>query len=263
MTANALAYPIVLKPNQGQRGSGVAVVRSADALERALARSSVDTIVQEYISGPEFGVFYYRYPAEPAGRIFSITEKRLPTVVGDGTRTLESLILDDDRAVCAARLFCDRHRDHLCDVPAKGEMVALAELGTHCRGAVFLDGDWVRTPALEWRFDEIAHGFDGFFFGRFDVRAEGGIEAFRQGEGFKILELNGVTSEATHIYHPGTPLGVAYRVLMRQWRMAFEIGVANRNAGVRPTPLWQLVALARAYRRASGGHLGERAAVAD
>ena len=94
--------------------------------------------------------------------------------------------------------------------PPQGESIALAELGTHCRGALFLDGEWVRSQALEARFDTIARGFDGFYFGRFDVRlessADGAIEAFQAGHGFKILELNGVTSEATHIYHPGTPL---------------------------------------------------------
>ena len=88
------------------------------------------------------------------------------------------------------------------------------ELGTHCRGAMFLDGRAVLTPALEERFDWIARGFEGFYFGRFDVRAADGIGAFRDGHGFKIIELNGVTSEATHIYHPGTPLLTAYRVLM-------------------------------------------------
>ena len=35
----------------------------------------------------EFGVFYYRYPSEPHGRIFSVTEKKFPAVVGDGRRT--------------------------------------------------------------------------------------------------------------------------------------------------------------------------------
>ena len=184
-------------------------------------------------------------------------------MVGDGRRTLEALILDDDRAVSAARLYCERHHDRLHDVPAPGEVIGLAELGTHCRGAVFLDGDWVRTAALERRFDGIARRFDGFFFGRFDVRAAGGIEAFRQGEGFKILELNGVTSEATHIYHPGTPLRAAYRVLMQQWRIAFEIGAANRDAGAAPTPLRRLIALAREYRRTAEGHLDERAAISD
>ena len=101
------------------------------------------------------------------------------------------------------------------------------------------------TPELEERFDEISRGFDGFYFGRFDVRVHGGIDAFRAGFGFKIIELNGVTSEATHIYHPGTPLTLAYRVLMRQWRIAFDIGAENRRGGVPPTSPFRLLRLTR------------------
>jgi hypothetical protein len=138
-----------------------------------------------------------------------------------------------------------------------GETIPLAELGTHCRGAMFLDGGRVLTPALEERFDSIARGFDGFYFGRFDVRVDGGLEALREGRGFKIIELNGVTSGATHIYHPGTPLTTAYRVLFRQWRIAFSIGAENHRRGVALTPVRSLIRLMREYGRTSRRHLRE------
>lgn len=258
MADQRLTFPVVLKPNYGQRGSGVVVVRSADVLEDCLRQSSVDTIVQEHVGGAEFGIFYYRRPSAAHGHIFSVTEKRFPAVVGNGRRTLEQLILHDERAVCAARLYCERHRAKLSTVPAEGETFPLVELGTHCRGAMFLDGGWVLTPALEERFDAIARGFDGFYFGRFDVRLDAGVEAFRAGHGFKIIELNGVTAEATHIYHPGTPLLDAYGVLMRQWRIAFEIGAENLGRGTPATSVRMLFQLTREYMRTSARHLDEQ-----
>lgn len=257
MAEHNLTLPLVLKPDCGQRGSGVVVVRSqADLVER-LARSRVDTIVQELVAGPEFGVFYYRRPSESTGHIFSITDKRMPAVTGDGVRTLEELILDDERAVCAARLYCDRFRHRLAEVPAYGEVIRLAELGTHCRGAMFLDGRHLETASLAARFDAIAKNVDGFYFGRFDVRAAGGVEAFQAGRGFKIVELNGVTSEATHIYDPGCSLLDAYRVLMQQWALAFEIGAENRRRGAMVASLWTLIRLAREYAKLSQHHLPE------
>jgi len=258
MVDERLTFPIVLKPNHGQRGSGVVVVQSADVLESCVRQSRVDTIVQEYVDGPEFGVFYYRHPSEPHGRIFSVTEKKFPAVIGDGRRTLEQLILQDERAVCSARLYCDRHRDKLSVVLPDGESHQLAELGTHCRGALFLDGAWALTPDLEERVDSISRDFDGFYFGRFDVRVHGGIDAFRAGSGFKIIELNGVTSEATHIYDPETPLMRAYAVLMSQWRLAFEIGAQNQRRGAAPTSMGELLKLVAEYRRTARGHLPER-----
>src|SRR5262249_54598259 len=163
MANEGLNFPIVLKPDNGQRASGVVVVRSTEALRSRLRQLTIDTIVQEYADGPEFGVFYYRHPAESNGHIFSITEKQFPSVVGDGQRTLEILILDDERAVCAVRLYLARHEAQLTRVPKSGERVPLVELGTHCRGSMFLDGSWLLTPAMELKFDEIAHGCDGFF----------------------------------------------------------------------------------------------------
>ena len=45
-----------------------------------------------------------------------------------------------------------------------------------------------------------------------------------------MLELNGVTAESTDIYDPANSVVAAWRKLMRQWRLAFEIGAANRAA---------------------------------
>jgi hypothetical protein len=73
-------------------------------------------------------------------------------------------------------------------------------------------------------------------------------------ERLRILDLNGLTSEATHIYDPRTPLREAWRVLCEQWRLAFEIAAANRAAGA---PADTVVGVWRAfldYREASRTH---------
>jgi hypothetical protein len=131
--------------------------------------------------------------------------------------------------------------------------VQLVELGTHCRGAIFLDGGWLRTPQLQRAIDEISRGYRGFYFGRYDVRAAD-VDELKRGRGFKVLELNGVTSEATHIYDPAIGLRTAYRVLFRQWAIAFEIGEINLRRGTRPAGLADLVRLIRSYRRSSRTH---------
>jgi membrane protein DedA with SNARE-associated domain len=239
MAENELSFPVVLKPDQGQRGTGVAIIRSIEETDRYLSGAAVDTIIQEYASGFEFGVFYYRLPDETRGRIFSITEKRMPVVTGDGASTLEKLILADDRAVCMARFLLDKHKSRAGEVPANGERVQLVEIGTHSKGALFLDGSWIKTPELETRIDEISRSFGGFYFGRFDIRTPS-VDDFRAGRNFKIVELNGVTSEATHIYDPRNSLIDAYRVLFKQWGLAFEIGAKNRARGVKPSTIREL-----------------------
>jgi hypothetical protein len=152
-----------------------------------------------------------------------------------------------------ARFYLRKHAERLPEIPAKGERVQLVDLGTHCRGALFLDGVWAKTAALEDAFDNIAQGFEGFYFGRFDVRTPS-IDDFKRGAGFKIVELNGVTSEATHIYDPKNGLFTAYKVLFEQWRIAFEIGAQNRFRGIRPVPACALLSLFIEYRRAAALH---------
>ncbi len=243
-----LHLPVVLKPDVGERGRSVAVVRTGAQLREYLARASGRLIVQEYVAGEEFGVFYVRHPAHERGRVISITGKRFPVVVGDGRRRLEELILADERAVCSARSYLAANLARLDEIPAAGESVQLVEIGNHCRGAIFLDAREHLTPELESAIDAMARGFEGFFFGRFDLRAPS-LEHFRAGLGLKILELNGVTSEATHIYAPGASLLAAYRTLFEQWRLAFEIGAANVALGARATGPRGVLRLLRDRRR--------------
>jgi hypothetical protein len=101
----------------------------------------------------------------------------------------------------------------------------------------------METPALRSAVDSVARRFSGFYFGRFDVRSES-VEQFQRGS-FEVLELNGVSAEATHIYDPSVTLLEAYRVLCHQWRIAFEIGAINRQQGHQPMSLRKFVALLR------------------
>lgn len=241
-----LKYPIVLKPDAGQRGAGVVIAKSFLEIESHLRETPLNLLIQEYAPGKEFGVFYYRYPREQRGRIFAITEKRMPAVTGDGRSNLETLILRDPRAVCMARFLLEKHADRLWEVPAEGEKVSLVELGTHSRGAIFLDGGWLWTEELEIAIDRVCQEYKGFYFGRFDIRTPD-VESFKRGRNFKILELNGVTSEATSIYDPKNSVWAAYRILFRQWEIAFEIGAQNRDFGIPVTPLRQLIRAVIAY----------------
>jgi len=238
---HGLALPVVLKPDVGERGSGVAVIRSERELEAYLQTAEEDTIIQQYIDGLEFGVFYYRYPGESEGRIFSITEKRFPAVVGDGSRSVAELILQDQRAVCLANVYLSRSRRPVDEVPMAGELIGLVEIGSHCRGSVFLNGSDLKTSALEKAIDRISQRHPGFYFGRYDVRTPS-IQALQDGF-FRVIELNGVSAEATHIYDPAVSVLDAYRVLFRQWRLAFEIGSLNRDHGARPMPSIELAKL--------------------
>jgi hypothetical protein len=251
-------FPIVLKSDTGQRGTGVAVISNRPQLDHYFGYVAADTIIQEHVAGYEYGVSYYRFPGEVEGTLFSITDKRLLALTGDGRSTLEQLILQDEQAMCLAPFHFRRHHGRLFDVPQLGERVTLVEVDTNCRGALFLDGSAIRSPALTSAIDSISKQLEGFYFGRYTIRTPS-REDFRQGRNFKIVALDGVTPEAMHIYPSGNSIWNAYRTLMRQWRIAFDIGAANRSRGVQPSSARRLLAAllpARAPHRPLSGRKG-------
>ena len=86
-------FPIVLKPNASQRGAGFRVARNREAAVNYFQEVQGPVLAQPFHPGPfEAGVFYYRYPGEDKGRIFSITDKRFSFLTGDGQSTVRQLI---------------------------------------------------------------------------------------------------------------------------------------------------------------------------
>ncbi|MBL8874611.1 MAG: carboxylate--amine ligase [Phycisphaerae bacterium] len=231
MQARGWSFPLVLKPDVGERGSGVRLVQSAQAAQTYFEEQPERVLAQIYHPGPfEAGVFYVRHPAKKRGRIFSITDKVPPIVIGDGESNLETLIWRHPRYRLQARVFLNRLGPEARRVPRLGEPVRLALAGNHCQGTMFRDGDRLLTPALARAIDDIVQAAPGFCFGRFDIRYEC-ADDFRAGRGFRIVELNGVLSESTNVYDPAFGLLRALRVLMRQWTLAFEIGSENHAQG--------------------------------
>jgi membrane protein DedA with SNARE-associated domain len=237
-----IRLPFILKPDVGQRGNGVRLIRSMRAALEYLQSVDAPVIIQRYAKGPrEAGVFYYRLPHEGRGHIFAITEKVFPTITGDGVRSLEELILADQRAALIARTYLKRFASRRNEILMPGEMLKLVETGNHAQGCIFGDGMHLYTEDLERVIDEISQKLPGFFIGRYDIRYENEGD-FKQGRNFQIIELNGATSEATSVYDARNSLFSAYRTLFQQWRLVFAIGAINKANGQMPsslTTLWR------------------------
>ena len=234
---NRLRFPLVFKPDVGQRGAGFKVIRSLEDARAYVDRFPRDLLAQQYVPGPyEAGIFYFRFPNEDRGRIFAITEKVFPFIEGDGRHTFEELIRRDNRASILASIYLERFATERSRIVAAGETIRLVEAGNHCQGAIFLDGRRLYSPKLEQAIDRISRSIPGFFVGRYDLRYAS-VAALQAGEGFQIVELNGVASEATSIYDPSNSLWNAYRTLFQQWEIIFAIADQNRKRGLSLTPM--------------------------
>ncbi|MEO1451682.1 MAG: hypothetical protein AAFV07_19290, partial [Bacteroidota bacterium] len=141
-----------------------------------------------------------------------------------------------------------REGTKLDTIPAAGEIVELMPIGNHSRGTTFLNGNEHIDQQLHQTFDHISHRLNDIYFGRFDIRCES-LGALKAGKNFKILEINGVKAEPTHIYQPGFSLREAYRILFRQWRTIYEISIANRERGVQVPTFREGLVQVRAFLR--------------
>lgn len=234
-----IALPVVLKPDIGCNGTGVRLIRDAASLAAAIAAFPPATrlVLQSFVPFPgEAGLFYIRHPDEARGRLTSLTLKYPPTVTGDGRRTLRALIEADPRHGKLRHLYLARLASRLDDIPAAGQREQLVFTGNHCKGSIFRNGTAEITPALTARIDDIARAIPDFHFGRFDVRYTD-LAALRRGENFRVIEINGAGSEATHIWDPATRLRDIWGDQLYHYGQLWKIAAAMRRQGAKPCGL--------------------------
>lgn len=235
-------YPIIAKPDIGYRGLLVKKIADAATLKTYLAQYAVDFVLQEFIEVlNEFGVLYYRHPSEESGQISSLTFKEFLHVMGDGTSTVLELIEAKPRARLQLQRLRKSHPVLLESIPKKEEYVPLGVIGNHSKGTHFINANQYIDDQLVRTFDEITRQLSGVFYGRYDIKCPS-FEDLKAGKNIKIIEINGVCSEPTHIYDAQkTSYFKALRDIVRQWKIIFQISQANRKQGVTCMPAKELV----------------------
>ena len=241
--AKKIVFPMVAKPDLGCRGRGVRLLHGEEDLHSYLRDfpPGRDYLLQQLAPWrAEAGIFYVRRPEEKQGRITSITLKYTPLVTGDGRRSLRQLIEANPRARRLKKVYLGKNG--VCGewVPEKGEEVPLTFAGSHCRGSIFRDGAEFHSAALEAAVDRIMQDFPDFYYGRLDVKFRD-VDSLQQGENFFVIEVNGASSEATHIWDSRGSLAGVFRTLFGQYRTLYEIGHALRLRGLKPPAATQLV----------------------
>jgi hypothetical protein len=241
------SWPLVAKPDVGERGDNVTIVRDLSALKDYARKLRRPFIVQEFLASPfEAGVMVVRLPDTNRVIVTSIVTKGFLQVTGDGQRDIAALV----GALPRARFQWERLRSLGLDgarVPSHGEIVLLEPIGNHKRGTTFIGGQHLRTPAVQATVEKIVAEIPGFYFGRFDLKAPS-LEAFVRGEGWKIMELNGAFSEPGHVYDPREKLWRAWRDLVYHWWLLAVVSGQNNRRGQHAGGFREFMRVWKAYR---------------
>ena len=161
LRARGWTFPLVFKPDVGQRGTGVRWVRRRGrggslSGARAAARARADPASRPRRSG--------RVLRASSGRVArAALLGHRQAVPGPwsamGRSTLEALILvASARSATGGRSSWHATRRGSIACRRAGEVVPLVRAGNHAQGTQFFDGQHLATPALEARVDEIAQG---------------------------------------------------------------------------------------------------------
>lgn len=232
MEKDKLQFPVIAKPDRGERGWAVKILNSKQDLITYRETVNVSFLIQAYVSYPlEFSIFYYRNPNKSNGKITSVTLKKLLSLTGDGILTIEQLIKKNDRAFLQLKTLIENGKTDMQKILALGEEFTLVPYGNHVRGAMFLDYNHIINQQFNETFDTISKSINGFYYGRFDLKCTS-IEDLIMGKNISILELNGAGAEPAHIYQPGFSFFKAQSVLAKHYKMMFEAAVANQNKGI-------------------------------
>ena len=228
---NNLSFPVIFKPDMGERGWMVRKIKSEEDVLQYLKEIKIDFLAQELVDLPlEFGVYYLRFPDQQNGFVNSITMKEFLSVEGDGKKAIAELILEKDRARFQWNILAAVYKEQLDEILPAGKKMELVSIGNHCLGTTFLNGNHLITPKLSASFDRISKQVKDFYFGRYDLRCAS-LEDLENGI-VKIVELNGCGAEPAHIYHPGASLWEGVGDLIRHWKNLYKISRQNHERGV-------------------------------
>lgn len=251
-----ISFPVILKPNEGERGWKVEKISNEKELSKYLSDAPSGMMLQEYIDLPEeYGIMYYRYPNDKKGNISSVMKREFLTVKGDGRSTLLELFHQSDRCLYHLERLLLKFKNELSTILPNGESKVLEEIGNHNRGTTFLDAHELISQQLEEVFDEAGSTLREFYFGRYDVRALSYQEMLKGN--FKVIEVNGANSEPTHIYDPHMSLLKAYRDLFQHWNIMFSISMQNRKRGFKAAPMAELYRSIRRHLKEKKEHPNE------
>lgn len=224
-------FPLIVKPDFGYRGIGVAKVDTVAQLVDYHQHIQQDYLIQECINWPnEIGLFYFRLPNEDKGSITGITGKQFLTLKGDGKSSLKDLMTKNPRY--AMQISKLQSTIDLSMVLNAGESKCLVPFGNHNRGTLFTDESFYINTTLTDLVNNWLSKIDGLYYGRLDIRYNT-YEELCEGKNFSIIELNGAKSEPTHIYDPKHNFFYGQKEIYRHQKRVFQIVDLVRKRTVR------------------------------
>lgn len=229
-----IKYPLICKPNFGERGENVELVSSDIDLKNYLMHWNGPLVIQEFIDWKEeFGVTFFKHPITNEVTITSIGQKEFLKVIGNGRECVKELLLKSLRGRIFLKTIDKNYANKLTIIPKEKEIYIVEPIGNHCRGTKFINrNDLLHSKDLLNKIKKIVLPLEGFHFGRIDLKTKSLEDLVYSQNPFKVFEINAVHAEPAHIYDPNYSIFKAYKDLYAQWNQIYAYGKICANQGV-------------------------------
>ncbi len=222
-------YPFIVKPNVGMMGFMFRKISNADQLLQYHTTIPVEYLVQELVPYPlEISAFYFRMPNETKGTISGFLKKEPAFITGDGTSTIEELMLQHEGIKYKLDYLLEKQAYHKDEVLPAGERYYLSLASNRNQGGKLTGVDHEIDEKLERLFDEFSNYSGKLYYGRYDIKCNS-IEDLRQGKNFSILEFNGTGAGTQHVYANDYNIFQAMGVILKHWKMMYRISRYNHK----------------------------------
>jgi len=246
---SGLQYPIIAKPEVGERGWLISRINNPEELRTYVREHPIDTILQTYVELPlEVSIMVYTMPDGSHAEVTSVCEKYFLQIKGNGQHTIGDLILQQDRAVLQLEKLINNFGHRWNEILSPGQVLILESVGNHCRGTMFLDQNSQIDDALSRMMIKLLGTMPDVYYGRFDMRV-GSWTDLREGKNIRVLEFNGASSDPAHIYQPGYSLFKAYQDMAFHWKVMRKIALQNRKRGYQPVRFKKIISALILYFR--------------
>ncbi len=232
-----LPYPIICKPDMGERATGVTFIYCEEQLKSYLKTAAPDFILEVFHNTKkEFGLSFIQDPESKHYTIVSLVEKQIPFVIGDGKKTLQTLI--QEKCVCMkiapdreAKILHGFSTEERESIPQKKEEITIVRTASISYGTKFkkINIPKPNQKKLSSLIEKMIARKDGIYIGRFDLRADS-VEDVLNGK-VKIIELNGIGGMPLEIYEPHISIDKKYDILFTYFEDVLAFAKKNIEYG--------------------------------
>lgn len=215
-------YPCIAKADISRRSQKVMIVSNNKDLKTTMKQWRWNIIIQEYIQNQqEFGISYVRIPWQQSWNIIWIMYRSFAYVSWDGTQTLQQLVTKHTRYRRYADIIQSHNLLQRNIIIPHWKIINIMPFGAHSRGTIFEDWSDKITEQIDDQIDRAAKQVNGFYVGRFDIKAKS-LDHIAHGE-YKILELNGVGWIPAHMYDPNYNIWHWWKILFQYWSKVSDV----------------------------------------